>query len=376
MARNLFMLPQELIDAVVDAIVSPVDLPEDPWILHVVGPSWPVLRTLRACALVARTFVHRCQRYIFHAVRLRYNATRFASLLEGSPHVASYIRAVYVETSLGPNELVSIRQLLQLSINLMRLDIHLQTSLPARAFAVMLQDSLAQASLGRVMLRHFVLENARQLENILCRSKGLKTLELHSTRFPPPMNRTPAEEIQPVVMLERLVLYLLDSETVQELLETFKRVDLTKLRSLCLHGTPMNSLLAANASTLETLELRGLSPGRFLENNAPADVFTGAAQLLTLDIQVPLLVYLIPIVRNFGSLRHLVRLHTVAITVTQKATLAEWTELDLLLGGDLPALKEVCIHTGSDFHLDPHSEELIRSCMPVLVGKGVLRIVD
>ncbi|KAJ7057249.1 hypothetical protein C8F01DRAFT_1233654 [Mycena amicta] len=303
-----------------------------------------------------------------------------------SPHVASYIRAVYVETSLGPNELVSIRQVLQLSINLMRLDINLQTSLPGRptvtstpAFAVMLQDSLAQASLGRVMLRNFVLGNARQLENILCRSKGLKTLELRSTGFSQITTRTPAEEtqIQPVVVLERLVLWFLDSETVQELLETFKRVDLTKLRSLCLHDTPMNSLLAANASTLETLELRGLfSPGRFLENNAPADVFTGAAQLLTLDIQLPLLVYLIPVVRNFGSLRHLVRLHTVAITVTQKATLAEWTELDLLLGGDLPALKVVCIHTGSDFHLDPHSEELIRSCMPVLVGKGVLRIVD
>ncbi|KAJ7052763.1 hypothetical protein C8F01DRAFT_1372233 [Mycena amicta] len=173
----------------------------------------------------------------------------------------------------------------------------------------------------------------------------------------------------------RLVLYFVKSETVQKLLETFKRVDLTKLRSLCLHNTPMNSLLAANASTLETLELRGLFPSRFLENDEPVDVFTGAAQLRVLDLQVPLLADLIPVVRNFGSLRHLVKLHTVVIALVQKAAPAEWTALDLLLGrDDLPALKEVYIRPGSDIHLNPHSHELVRSWMPILAEKGVLRI--
>ncbi|KAJ7056901.1 hypothetical protein C8F01DRAFT_1372230 [Mycena amicta] len=369
------ILPQELIDAVVDAIVSPLDLSEDPWIVTSILP-------LKACALVARTFVRPCQRYIFYGIRLRDNASRFASLLESSPHIASYIRAVYVETALERDEPVSIRQVLQLSTNLVWLDINLQTWLSGlatvpvsgrQAFAVMLQDGLAQASLQRVMLRNFALES-RQLENLLFRSKGLKTLELRSPAFALPTTGTPTERIQPAVVLERLVLYFVKSETVQKLLETFKRVDLTKLRSLCLHNTPMNSLLAANASTLETLELRGLFPGTFLENDEPVDVFTGAAQLRVLDLQVPLLVDLIPVVRNFGSLRHLVKLHTVVIAVIQKAAPAEWTALDLLLGRDLQTLKEVRIRPGSDLHLNPHPHELVRSWMPILAEKGVLRI--
>ncbi|KAJ7060861.1 hypothetical protein C8F01DRAFT_1369727 [Mycena amicta] len=371
-------LPQELIDAIIDAIVSSLDLSEDPWIASSVFP------TLRACSLVAHAFVRPCQQYIFHGITLSDDAGSFVSLLETSPHIASYIRALYVESALRGAEPTEIRQILELATNLVRLDISPEPSVGpvsvpwTQDFSTVYEDSLALASLRHVTLWYFTFDNARQLEELLSRSVGLKTLVLRSVRFSETATPTPAEEteVEPTVVLERLDLYFLDSGNVSALLEAFKRVDLTKLRSLYLHNTPMNSLLESNASTLEELRIRAYYPDMFLNDNVSADALAGASQLLTLDLKLPFLPSLSRMVRRFGSLEHLVQLHTVIVSVSQKTVPAEWTELDDQLGVLGGELKEVRIHSGSQWNNEePHSDERMQTWMPVLAGRGVLRLL-
>ncbi|KAF7316039.1 hypothetical protein MIND_00121600 [Mycena indigotica] len=370
-------LPRELIYAIVDAIVSPLDLSADPWI---VDNASEYLTTLRACSLVAHDFVRPCQHYIFHGVTIGEDASRLATIVNQSPHIAGYIKALYIESALKDGNGVLVRQLLTLTTGLERLDIYpVPNGARWAAEYMAVFGDLALDSLHHLTLWYFTFDNATQLENLLSKNSGLRTLVLRSVTLMDTSISQTNGETEPLVTLERLDLYFLDAANVAALVGAFQRVDLGKLKSLYLHNTPMSSLIELNTSTLEDLRIRAYFPDTFLNQSVDADALVDASQLQTLDLKIPFLSSLTQMVRRFGPLTNLVQLHTIVLSVSQKTTPAEWTALDQLLGvvaGDLPGLKHVRVYSGSQWNSqEPHPEGQIRQWMPVLAARGVLRLM-
>ncbi|KAF7288182.1 hypothetical protein HMN09_01417600 [Mycena chlorophos] len=376
-------LPQELIDAIIYALVAPLDLDSDPWAVESDAPAAPaIFSALRACSLVAHAFARPCQEYLFHGIVLDDDGanTRLTDVLNTSPHLGGYVRAVFVES--GPTQ--SIRDVLRATTNIIRLDISPNPPEPLAnvpwtdEFAAVFGPSLAQQGLQHVTLWSFEFRNAKQLENLLLPNPALKTLVLRLLRF----TETEAdvdndEDGEPLVNLQRLDLYFFDASTIDALLAGFKRIDLTKLRSLYLHNTPMSSLVEANSATLEVLRIRAYYPDISLNENVAENALAEASKLLVLDLYLPFLPSLKRMLHRLGTLSGLSHLHTVIISVSQKTGVAEWTELDQLLGvvgGDLPALKQVRIYSGSKYD-QPHPKEVMHEAMPVLSSRGVLRLL-
>ncbi|KAJ7448034.1 hypothetical protein FB451DRAFT_1289628 [Mycena latifolia] len=378
-------LPQELIDSIVDAIVDDVDLAQDPWIID---NTVDVLETLKSCALVAHAFVRPCQTYIFHGLTLsddeRITPEALSDLFVASPHLASHVRALYFEYRAAAEHLEPITHILASMTNLARIDIYPDLEGAWQGYPAPLRASFAAAfalpCMRHITLWYFCFEDASELQALLNESTGLKTLVLRSITFattePAENLEAPREAPPPRVVLDSLQLYFLSAPHVQAMLDAFTAVDLTCLRSLYLHNTPMNSLLRLNASSIQHVKIRAYYSDLFLAETVDADALAGAHGLQSLDLKVPFLPSLSKLVRFFGSLDHLVRLRTVCVTVSQKTYPTEWQELDGLLG-ELPALGDVNVYSGSQWTPgEPHEEALMRAWMPVLAGRDVLRIHD
>ncbi|KAJ7099911.1 hypothetical protein B0H15DRAFT_796652 [Mycena belliarum] len=382
-------LPQELIDAIVDAIVAEGGLAQDPWMID---NSVDLLETLRSCALVAHAFVRPCQTYLFHGLILTDNEgispEALSAIFTASPHLASYARALYFEHRAVDAHLESILNILASLTNLARIDIYPSTgdvSLwatypePLRAsFSAI----FALPSIQHITLCYLWFEDASELQTLLSESTGLKTLGLCSVAFAA-LERGEGPKMPPAVSSPRVVLnslqvYFLLAEHIEDIIQTFTTVDITRLRSLYLHNTPMKSLLKVAGPTIRDLKIRAYYSDIFLPETVDAvaletvdaTALAGAHLLRSLDLQLPFLQTLNKLVHLFGSLVHLALLQTVNITVSQKTYPgpAEWLELDRLLG-ELPALRDVHVYSG-----EPHEEALLRSWMPVLAGRDVLRI--
>ncbi|KAJ6557840.1 hypothetical protein B0H19DRAFT_1290995, partial [Mycena capillaripes] len=227
-------------------------------------------------------------------------------------------------------------------------------------------------------LRHITLwslefEDALELQTLLEDSTSLKTLVLRSVMFG---NTEPPEPIEqpspPQVVLDSLQLYFLDAAQLQALLDSFTSIDITRLRSLYLHNTPMNSLVRVNAPTIQRINIRAYYPDMFLNRAIDPEALADAHDLEELDLNMPFLTSLNRVLRMFGSLVHLTRLRTISVTVSQTSE-GEWQALDGLLGaeGDLPALEKVNIYLVDE---NPHPGPLLRKWMPALTGRGVLHI--
>ncbi|KAJ7185930.1 hypothetical protein C8R46DRAFT_1343098 [Mycena filopes] len=399
-------LPQELINAIVDAVVDDVDLAQDPWIIDNTDRA---LDTLKSCSLVARAFVHPCQTYVFHGIALTSDShispLIFATILSEAPHLASHVRALYFEgnAATAREHSASLSRILPALVNLVRLDISTGlddaewVSYPA-AVRTAFASSLALPSLRHVTLWYFAFDDARKLQDLLAASIGLRTLVLRSISF-----RNEVEEdgeqlpsavsaSAPRVALDSLQLYFLDAQQVQELLNAFTTIAITHLRTFYLHNSPMRTLLRLNAPTIQHLKIRGYYSGSsssphtspvvfpharadiFLASTIDPDALAEAHGLETLDIRVPFLTSLTKMLRLFGTLDHLTRLATIVVSVSQKTVAEDWAELDACVG-ELPGLREVKVYSGSEFNpAEPHAEALLREWMPQLAGRGVLRV--
>ncbi|KAJ6583060.1 hypothetical protein DFH09DRAFT_1360328 [Mycena vulgaris] len=390
-------LPQELIDSIVDAIVEGLDLVQDPWI---VDNTVDVLESLRSCALVAHAFVRPCQIYIFHGLTLsddeRLPPELFSGLFAKSPHLASYVRALYFEYKAVEEDLEPIMHILGSITNLTRLDIYphpesMWQSYPAPLRAAFLA-AFALPSMHHITLWYFCFEDASELQTLLNGSASLKTLVLRSVTFgttEPVESLEMSAEASPRVVLDSLQMYFLDAAHVRAMLDSFTVVDITRLRTLYLHNTPMQSLLTVNAPTIQHLKVRAYYSGTqsvphathahhpadmFLDETVEADALAGAHCLQSLDLKVPFLPSLSKMVRIFGSLDHLTSLRTVSVSVSQKTHQAEWRELDGLLS-ELPALTDVHVYSASHWTpMEWHPEPPARTWMPVLARRDVLRI--
>ncbi|KAJ6558090.1 hypothetical protein B0H19DRAFT_1261644 [Mycena capillaripes] len=384
-------LPQELIEVIIDAVVSDLDLTEEPWIIH---KTPDVLETLRACALAAQAFLRPCQMYIFHGIAIcdeaRIPPPLFSTLLLQSPHLASYVRALYFEFSSEPRALVvdehleAISHILTSATNLERLDV----SSKETGYYVFFEEPPGDAFLAAFSLpylRHLTLWNlyftdASALQAHLEVCTSLKTLVLRSLDFDGSDNAEPVERptepsdsvSPPRVVLDALHLYFLAPTQVQDLVDSFNTVvDITHLRSLYLHNTPMNTLLRVNAATIQRLTIRAYFTDELLDEAIDPDALADAHDLQALDLQLPFLPSLNRLLRRLGSLGHLMCLRTVSVTVSQKTQPAEWQALDELLDA-APALAEVNIYSGSRWGWDP--DEPQPEWMPALAGRDVLRI--
>ncbi|KAF7351450.1 hypothetical protein MSAN_01577100 [Mycena sanguinolenta] len=364
-------LPQELINAIIDAVVSDLDLAQDPWI---VDNTPEVLDTLKSCALVARAFVCPCQIYIFHGITISDDAHLpplvFSTLLMESPHLASHIRAIYFEYSVGaePENVEPMKHILASATNLERLDIYPEApsqSVVWSQYPEPVRTAFASA-FALPYLRHITLwyshfNDASELQLLLRESFSLKTLVLRSLTFGSTEEAEIPEAPSPPPRCE--------------LLHSFTAIDITRLRTLYLHNSPMNTLLRVNAPTIQELRIRAYYPEALLDASVDADALSAAHNLQTLDLKVPFLSTLNKMLRMLGTLSQLTRLRSISVMVSQRTLQADWEELDGLLGvvGDLPALEEVNVFSGSQFE-EPHPEALLRTWMPALTGRNVLRI--
>jgi hypothetical protein len=260
-------LPQELIDSIIDAVVDDLDLAQDPWAIN---NTPDVLETLKSCALVTSAFVHPCQLYIFHGITLsddaRISPLALYTLIMQRPHLASYVRAIYFEyggLAAIEQKAEHTRHIFASVTNLRRLDVHPITELqwqshpePLRAAFIF---AFALPYLRHITLWYFGFEDALELQTLLAKSTGLKKLVLRSITFE---NTEPAETLEmptdwfpSQVVLDSLQLYFLGVAQLQALLDSFTIIDITRLRSLYLHNSSMNSLLRLNASTIQHVKI-------------------------------------------------------------------------------------------------------------------------
>jgi hypothetical protein len=403
-------LPQELVDWIIDAVVSDLDLAENPWsILR----TPDVLQTLRACSLVAQPFVRRSQIHIFHGIAIEKSDTLptlelFSTILLQRPHLAPYVRALDFEfRSLEfdfhlrdiPHILTSVTNLERLDVRPEKIDNRfLDGGVIRQAFLT----AFALPYLRHLTIWHCHFDSALTLQAHFGESTSLKTLALRSidfddhryraalpaqpSTFPPPAK--PSTSPPPRVVLDTLKLFFLDAAQVQEMLDVFTVIDITHLRSLCLDNTPMNSLLRVNAATLQRLKIGSYFPGtgrvpptnrnalidpngtdEILDEAIDPGALTGVHGLQALDLQLPSLASLNRVLRRLGYLGDLMRLSTVTITVSDKTQPAEWQALDALLDS-APALAEVTIYSGSRWIPD----EPEPAWLPMLASRDVLRI--
>ncbi|KAJ6478824.1 hypothetical protein C8R47DRAFT_1219368 [Mycena vitilis] len=390
-------LPQELVNSIIDAVVDELDLTKDPWLIE----STPaVLRTLKSCALVTRAFLHPCQAYIFHGITLSDDPEPadsepltppglFSTLLKKHPHLASYVRAVYlqsfatVEQDFEPIEhvLASVENLRRLDIDILGdalgHDQQVMWRMYPRSIRASLQSAFALPHLRHVTLWYFNFEDGLELQTLLGGSTNLKTLVLHS---PTVLNtqradggKTVVAPNMPRVVLDSLQLYFIAEVALQALIDSFTVIDITHLRSVYFHNTPMKSLLRMNAPTIQRVNIRAYYPDSFIDQLIDQDALAGTHDLQAIGLKVPFLSSLNRIIRTCGGFGHLTRLRTISVTVSEKGPLDQWQALDALLGVPdiLPALSEVNVYSDNE---EPHPELLLQTSMPALAARGVLRI--
>ncbi|KAJ7665884.1 hypothetical protein DFH06DRAFT_261982 [Mycena polygramma] len=371
-------LPQELVNSIIDAVVDELDLTKDPWIIE---GTPAILETLKSCALVTRAFLHPCQAYIFHGITLSdddpdptdneplTSPGLFSELLKKHPHLASHVRVVYLQGFAAALEQDSepIEHVLASVKNLRRLDINVLSDPPGhqvmwgtypQSIRASLRSAFALPHLHHITLWYFNFEDASELQTLLGESTSLKTLVLHSATF---SNTESAETLVPSnpppprVVLDSLQLYFIAEMVLQALIDSFTVIDITRLRSVYFHNTPMKSLLRMNAPTIQRVNIRAYYPDSFIDQLIDQDALAGTYDLETLGLKVPFL----------SSLNKIIR--------SEQGPLNHWKALDALLGvpGTLPALSEVNIYSDND---ERHPELLLRASMPALTARGVLRI--
>ncbi|KAJ6523516.1 hypothetical protein DFH09DRAFT_1372444 [Mycena vulgaris] len=178
-------LTQELIDAIVDAIVVDAELIQDPWIID---NSPATVETLRSCALVGRAFVHPCQMHLFHGLTLsdkRRGATKtLSTLLVTHPHLASDVRGLSVDYREVEKHLKPITHVLALVKNLTHLAIYPDPQrYPGSVPASVLEAFTFPKHLHHIALGYFHFENVCELHALLCKNTSLTSLVLRSITF-------------------------------------------------------------------------------------------------------------------------------------------------------------------------------------------------
>ncbi|KAJ7464972.1 hypothetical protein B0H11DRAFT_2050353 [Mycena galericulata] len=385
--RNTVLLPQELIDAIIDEFdLSLKDRETRP-------PSFPDRKSLRAFSLVSHAFVGPNQRKLFSTVDLRNpyyysdappdeRSRLFSKLLSSKPHIGTYVKNLTLAYRSARSK--SVEHVLSSLPNLRRLSLdprgrHFDDVLP---FSIHIRDSFISAfslaSLRRLELRRHRFTDALELDSILSNGIGLEELCLDSILFDD--HSTRASDIGSVparVVLRSLEFLKMGTQNVEAIMHAFTAVDITHLRSLFLDRYPQ-SFLRVNTISMEELTLtvsashHGPMDGYFPR---PLDqILTAKNSLRVLHLRVYYHNGIPRVIRQLGNLANLQALKRISITARCDSIQSDmWSEVDSLLigvGSEKVQIYLDCPHR-TGLHMDL---EQVRQTMPALDAKGILRL--
>ncbi|KAJ7735733.1 hypothetical protein B0H16DRAFT_127343 [Mycena metata] len=250
-------LPQELIDSILDTLVL-TDPDKHDSVLSQNSPE--VQSTLRSCALVSRAFAEPSQRKIFFTVRLGYNYMPFLDLLTASPHIGVFVRTLEATYQLCEDHPINgiLTLLLHLEciiLNGRELSIDPQHLRHFPTFGASCALAFSLPSVRHIELGHLIFSDVVELESLLRGSTGLKKLSLHSCLFE---NRDATLfSGGRSISLDSLDLFKIsDDKVIESMIDSFAVVDITHLRSLRLHFSAAHSIVAANAASLDEVDIK------------------------------------------------------------------------------------------------------------------------
>ncbi|KAJ7430520.1 hypothetical protein B0H11DRAFT_2135344 [Mycena galericulata] len=391
-------LPQELIDE----IIGEFDIPGKPNFRE-------IRKTLKSCALVARSFARPSQMLLFSRIavddyafnKCRYDqdpydyeptslSLQLAKLLETSPHLASYIRTLDLDFALYSMDGESVPKILSVVTRLHTLTL---TSCNECDSLNPFHDFIAMGSLPclqRLELRDYELDSPVELELLLSRIPSLRELTLRGIDFSNKLRKIERDNDcvdkkssgAGRVLLDALTLVYMTQLDVEQMLDFFTTVDIKHLKSLSLTGWPVPALLRANAGSIQTVKIVECyfedEEDEIDEDEIDA-ILACDNRLSFIDIEgrdaelVHLSLY------PLGRLQNLKVLKTIRISFSHllpRATFVEnahWEQLDALLM-QVHSDVEVNMHVGFDSRTRAGDVELVRKCLPLLSGRGLLHV--
>ncbi|KAJ6470627.1 hypothetical protein C8R47DRAFT_756537 [Mycena vitilis] len=183
-------LPPELIESIIDALVGGID--QDPWI----ADRYPAIlvsspQSIRSCRPRLCASMPDLQTCIFFAITVGGYACipppRISVLLTVSPHLASYIRALYFGSVAEINESMaaSVAHILSSVTNLERLVLNpsVYGHLPPGPIREAFRPAFTLSNMRQLSLVAFQCEDLHELQECLGGCKSLESLMMYDVRF-------------------------------------------------------------------------------------------------------------------------------------------------------------------------------------------------
>ncbi|KAJ7927122.1 hypothetical protein B0H13DRAFT_1861662 [Mycena leptocephala] len=201
------------------------------------------------------------------------------------------------------------------------------------------------SALQCIELCNYTFMDALELEALLIRSAGLKTLYLTAVNFHHDRPVTPPGPATRPLALQSLALDTIYYTTIHSMLKHFTKIDIRDLQSLWLSFTPIGSLLKQNATWLRALKISDLC-----ERVEPHILACNSLQFLSLELDHPW--KLLNALRPLGNFANLTMLQSITIRIANSITLnPQFTDssvlqdLDYLFGVAGDVLEEVNVYT-------------------------------
>ncbi|KAJ7185894.1 hypothetical protein C8R46DRAFT_1061993 [Mycena filopes] len=362
-------LPQELVDSILDAftLISPDASHNDP----------AVESTLKSCALVSRAFARPSQRKLFSSVQLSHHPhyhKRFLALLTSSPHIGTFVRRFEAAYKLSKRHPISrilsaLPRLERVILNANAKGLVQQT---LREFPAFLQACVLAFSLPtvrRIELGNLTFSDVLELESLLRGSTGLKELVLSCCVFV--KDDAPVSPANRSILLDSLELFGFANDRVtQSMIDSFAVVDITRLRTLRLLFSSPHSIVAANAATLENVDIK-YQQGMYYRPFVP-NVFSGDSNLQCICLDAWVGDTFAPLLHSFGRLNHL---STITMHIRHPGAArsdAHWVQIDEALAG-LQSLTEITIYI---YYRERWGEAVnLADQFPSMAEKGLLHLI-
>ncbi|KAJ7684294.1 hypothetical protein DFH06DRAFT_1288650 [Mycena polygramma] len=308
---------------------------------------------LLSCAVLSRAFASPVQRKLFSTVHLRGigDQDRFIEVLSSSRHIGGFVRTFRAEYNVI---CFSSRLMVEILSALPRLEcICLKAESygdPHRIFNASPEffDACRRAcslpTVRRIELRCHIFANAMELEALLASSTSLRELLLEEISFKKKhVVRVPSSRSISLDSLE--ISRMEDDGPVRCMLEAFTTIDIKHLRYLRLAHSALDTILEANAGSLQEVEIKYESGLDY--DDPPVAMFAGQSTLQFIRLDAWYADAFGAIIASFGGLDDLRRL-TVRVrdqSCWRFEDEGDWKSIDRALDAtqDLRNLEEVQI---------------------------------
>ncbi|KAJ7286580.1 hypothetical protein C8J57DRAFT_1497234 [Mycena rebaudengoi] len=283
-------------------------------------------------------------------------------------------RRVYEKTAVVPRMLRLLPRLAHLDLDLQCDDDYFWVSQP-EILKTSLHAAFSRNCFRSLCLTDVTFADGAELESLLSHAIGLKALTLGYLHF---RENSAIEDVdvprEPHIVLESLRLH--SFKDVDELLSSFRIVDIKHLRSLVVVHTPILPILKINSQTLQQVRISFAD-----ETPSDPDILQGNQTLRSIEIRD----FDCASLQLFGSLRHLKELK--AILLSFKATwvddpsrnAVDWANVNALLAEAGEGLEDVFVaFSASESSLasgppDMILVTLVKQRLPAVAGKISLK---